>query len=67
MDRVRSQTWVSGLRTVADRRRPGGGMAPRRDIAAEMTRTSIAGHLDRRDDRRHASAMRRTHPRQPAG
>jgi hypothetical protein len=44
----------------------GGGMAG--TPPQGRARTSIAEDLDRRrDDRRHAIAMKRTDPRQPAG
>ena len=44
----------------------GGGMAG--TSPQGQARTSIAEDLDRRhDDRRHAIAMKRTDPRQPAG
>jgi hypothetical protein len=55
------------LLTAGGGRRAAGGHG--RDIAAGTgARTPIAEDLDRRrDNRRHAIAMKRTHPRQPAG
>ena len=66
MDPSRSQTQVSSQRTAAVRRRdgaPAGTSPPGRGAS-----TPIAEDLDRRrDNRRHAIAMKCTHPRQLVG
>lgn len=66
MDPSRSQPQVPSPRTAADRRRDGApaGTSPQRRGVS----TPIAEEFDRRrDNRRHAIAMKCTHARQPAG